>query len=254
MLFMAPAVVPLCLLSAWALAWLASVKTNPLRRTAQPPAGAPWGRPPAVAVFALGIVLVNFIVIYTHYQRVTPEARLHGARITEPVMVASLAEERPELKLPADARFLLLGEARGLYFPAGTRYATVFDAHPLAETADLDDAQLREKLRELDVTHIYVNWWEVRRLARSYGFPAELSRDLLRGLDNAEPTLSLPILDRLEAMGAKRFDVFPPAPKNDTKAQPRWPIKSIYVLPLPDGPATTPAAKPATSTTGAPGN
>lgn len=62
--------------------------------------------------------------------------------------------------LPRTARVLYVGEARAYYARHTALWSTAFDQHPLQQ----------RPLRELDVTHVYVNLSEWARLARGYGY------------------------------------------------------------------------------------
>jgi len=78
-------------------------------------------------------------------------------------------------RLPTDATVLFLGESRTFYTRRRALAATVFDRHPidriLAERGDEDPAQrVHDGLRKLGVTHLYVNWPEIGRLAASYAY------------------------------------------------------------------------------------
>ena len=77
--------------------------------------------------------------------------------------------------LPQGSRTLFYGEARTLYCTGDVIAPTVFDENPLdliiREAKSADD--VRERLRALGVTHIYVNLPEVHRLQSSYAFEYE---------------------------------------------------------------------------------
>jgi len=88
-------------------------------------------------------------------------------------------------ELPADARILLVGEARAFYFERSVDYCTAFNRNSFAEAV----AQAKEPtaiiswLREHGYTHVLVNWSEVRRLARTYGFSDQIDPDLFKRLE-----------------------------------------------------------------------
>lgn len=101
--------------------------------------------------------------------------------------------------LEADAKILLVGEARTFYLRPAVAYAVVFNRHPLEDVlSDLPDRplpgeppapdQAERILRELQdrgITHIFVNWNEVRRLRATYGFPREIDEAFFSGLEAA---------------------------------------------------------------------
>lgn len=78
-------------------------------------------------------------------------------------------------KLPADATVLFLGESRTFYCRRRCLASSVFDRDPveriLAEGPHGNPARrVRDGLRAMGVTHIYVNWPELSRLAGSYRY------------------------------------------------------------------------------------
>lgn len=178
--FVMPIVVPICLLAGGVLAQLGRLRTNPFRKgrggkTGPQPQGR-WGASPARAVFivAVGVNIFTAAAFFNYSTR---------GQIIPPVAGRLIAAGMPPFSvaadLPAGSKLLLVGDAKAFYFPPGTLYATAFDVHPLAELLDsrrrLTPVQVRRELRKLGVTHVLVNWVEVRRLARTYGYPASLT-------------------------------------------------------------------------------
>ncbi len=100
--------------------------------------------------------------------------------------------------LPEGSRILLVGDAKGFYFPQGTVYATAFDTHPLAKLIDsgLKPAGILAQLRLRGITHVWVDWGEMGRLKNTYGYSAALSRDILV-IDNASLRLKANIFEQL---------------------------------------------------------
>jgi len=83
--------------------------------------------------------------------------------------------------LPADARILYLGEARVYHARHPVLWSTAFDRHPLTEIAAgvTTPAELRGRFWVREVTHIYVNHREWRRLEQGYGYLADFDQRLL---------------------------------------------------------------------------
>ena len=88
---------------------------------------------------------------------------------------------------------MLVGEAQTLYLPPNVVCSTVFNREIFTSAVgDVSDAaQVRRRLREAGVTHVFVNWAEVGRLRRTYtwtdadgrthpGFPDLSPRDFER--------------------------------------------------------------------------
>ncbi|MFO0973637.1 MAG: hypothetical protein U1A27_09390 [Phycisphaerae bacterium] len=91
----------------------------------------------------------------------------------------------------AGGRVAMLGEARTLYLDGPPAYWVIFSRNPLAEAFAHDPAGW---LRAHGYSHLYVDWLELRRLARSrYGVWPEL-RDLTPA--------------RLAALGLTRSELF----------------------------------------------
>ncbi len=240
--FILPAMVPVCLLAGGVLARLARLEANPFRRGAVRPAHGPWGRVPAVAIFAaaIGINLLNGYLQFRSPYHV-------GRHPVPPYPGEVIARQAPPYDraaaLPEGSRLLLVGEAQAFYFRRGTVYATAFDANPLAVAAAGNAAPraVYDALRRRGITHVWVNWREVLRLARSYGYPAVLSRDVLAAADGARPP-RIGALERLRErgliVGAEDVPVpgrEPPATQATAPARPQadaadWPLVTLYTL------------------------
>ena len=174
-----------------------------------------------------------------------------------PAELLTVRSLRPKLErfpeLPGDARFLLVGNAMAFFFPSGTIYATPFDAHPLAEMIDAGarPPQILQWLRRQRVTHLWVDWTEIWRLARTYGYPAALSAELFaRRQRNERPGLA--VLDQLVELGVRPTDLAgefqPPLRWRQDAQPPSWPRITVYTMPwAPPPPATAPASAPATA-------
>lgn len=79
-------------------------------------------------------------------------------------------------------KIALLGEARAFYFTASVDYWTTFNRNPLydrlletkagagqRDAGTVESTSFTQWLAERGYSHVYVDWSEVRRLARSYG-------------------------------------------------------------------------------------
>jgi hypothetical protein len=75
--------------------------------------------------------------------------------------------------LPPSAKVLCVGEARAYFSKVPVLYSTAFDQHPLAGM--IGGTNLLENLRAREITHVYINNYELDRLGRNYHY--------LRGLD-----------------------------------------------------------------------
>ncbi len=87
-----------------------------------------------------------------------------------------------ELAQP-NAKVLLIGDARKLYYNANVDYCVTFNQNPFADAvADLEPSELMQWLRDRDYGYICVDWVEMRRLRQTYGFWPTLTPDLFREL------------------------------------------------------------------------
>jgi len=88
---------------------------------------------------------------------------------------------------PPGATVWLVGEARTFYVDRRCYYHVVFNDDPLAERIRRckDPAEAVEWLQAVGVTHVYVDWSEVRRLQRTYGFWPELTGPVFARLERA---------------------------------------------------------------------
>jgi len=107
--------------------------------------------------------------------------------------------------LPDDATVLFVGESRSFYCQRRVIAPTVFDRNPIdailaTEGPGRPESRVRDGLRALGITHIYVNWPEVRRLSQSYGFRFEG-----RPHDGFSDTISPTLFARMTALGYLRI-------------------------------------------------
>jgi 4-amino-4-deoxy-L-arabinose transferase-like glycosyltransferase len=276
-------IVPMALLSGGMLARLGRVQTNPFRKDAARPSYGPWGMMPAVAAVVTAAA-VNLLVgynIYAYSQAGLRDTPFHGILGSD---IAALAPPYQQAhQLPAGSRILLVGDAKGFYFPSHIAYATAFNAQPLDEMIrqGLSPAAILAQLHRDGITHLWFDWFEIRRLATTYGFPASLSAELpQRWRDDRPP--SLPILRELQALGmtvagqielpsaatapasapasepatkpahavkpappAKSAHTTKPAPATASAptSRPAWPVVTIYALPKPP-PVVSPVEPP----------
>lgn len=89
-------------------------------------------------------------------------------------------------ELPANARVLLIGEARPFYFRRHVDYAVVFNRNRFLDLLESKASpnEIMLWLRECGYTNILINWSEVVRL-RTYGFPDILTPNWLNTMQEA---------------------------------------------------------------------
>jgi len=117
-------------------------------------------------------------------------------------MTEQMAAAQPLLELlPPHASVKLVGEARAFYLPSQVRYTVVFSRDPWLEYSRASSAEQSVAwLRTQGFTHVVFSWPEIERLRRSYGFPAQVTREwaseLVRaGLRRLHPPEGNPLAD-----------------------------------------------------------
>ncbi len=78
--------------------------------------------------------------------------------------------------VPSGAGVMLVGEARTYHFERPVLYSTVFNDHPIEPALRLardDLARAVSELKSRGVTHVLVNWSELRRLSETYRYVYE---------------------------------------------------------------------------------
>jgi 4-amino-4-deoxy-L-arabinose transferase-like glycosyltransferase len=92
--------------------------------------------------------------------------------------------------LPPTAKVLYLGEARVALARHAVVWATAYDQHPLTEMTQRakTEEELLSLMRERGITHVYINFSELQRLSKSYGYLRDVNWPRFRTLleDRAE--------------------------------------------------------------------
>lgn len=138
------------------------------------PSGGSWRPVAATIVVLLGALWNVWFVRGLHARENStplPASAIYAGQIAGYEYFRAVNEE-----LPSGAKLLLVGEARAFYFLRDTHYHVVFNRNPLAETIrkSEDVCDVIAWLRENGYTHVLVNWSEVARLSKTYGYPAEI--------------------------------------------------------------------------------
>lgn len=135
-----------------------------------------WGRVAAWGGGVTAILCFAFLAAISHYYynaagiwsgRQTREAYLSGpGKITPYYGLAQWTSTH----LPSDARLLVVGDARGLYYDRPFLTNTVFDDQALAKFAkeEKDTEGIRRRLREMGVDALVVNGDEGIRVSAGY--------------------------------------------------------------------------------------
>jgi len=193
--FLLPAVVPLAVLAS-------SVCGAIGRRTG----AAAHAAAVAAAVVGLGCAWG----LYQAERRAMAGDDLHGVDL--PVLAAAKYGPLLEQWRPGQ-RLLFVGDAQVYDFPGDLRYSSAWEMGPLVEAVrDGKDAPaiLRHLRVEQGITHILVNWNEIDRLRRTYGWWGEIT-----------PALVDALLDH----GAERFPLEVPRMSNGR------PVVEVLILP-----------------------
>ncbi len=85
--------------------------------------------------------------------------------------------------LPTPAKILMVGDAKAYYIRREVDYCVVFNQSDFAKIilTNTDEA-IVNWLRENSYTHVLVNWSEILRLRKSYGFAEEITHSLFERL------------------------------------------------------------------------
>jgi hypothetical protein len=96
--------------------------------------------------------------------------------------------------LPADAKVLLIGDARAFYYQRTVDYFVVFNENPFVDAVRQASApvDVLRWLQDHRYTHILVHWGEVQRLSATYGF---------------SPVITSALFDELNSVGVQRVTV-----------------------------------------------
>ena len=90
-------------------------------------------------------------------------------------------------ELPPESRILMIGEARTFYILRPCVYTVVFNRNEFVEMllTSKNDADVIDWLRARRFTHVLVNWSEIDRLKRTYGFSEEITPERFKRLESA---------------------------------------------------------------------
>jgi hypothetical protein len=103
---------------------------------------------------------------------------------------------RLDAELPADSRTLLVGQAAVFHLNHSVSYNTVFNDETIETLAKgKSPEQFRQALRRLGLTHVYIDWKEIKRHRQpgGYGFTDFVTRERVAGWV-ANGVLSAPLL------------------------------------------------------------
>lgn len=183
-----------CLLAGAGATWLSS------HRDSETPPISDGAR---LAWRALAVGLVALMLLYNGLFITTP--LIGNPHVLAKLDAAARAVENPNMallnqSLPAGAKVLLVGEADIFDARFPLRFNTVFDrslfeewtGEPASDTSHADRPfrpidEVRDKLREEGITHIFVNWREILRYRTTYGYtdyvtPARFETLIAQGL------------------------------------------------------------------------
>lgn len=129
--------------------------------------------------------------------------RLTQLRDDPQLTTVTVAHRYLNQHVPPRRRALVVGDAAVFNLRVPVLYSTCFDTSVLEELLRDRDAQARRaRLKELRVSHIFVNWQEIARYQQpgNYGFTAAITPELIHGELEAEQRLiravAVPELDR----------------------------------------------------------
>jgi hypothetical protein len=162
--------------------------------------GVTFGRGKAGPALCALVVVVNFWPLPEIFRLDTRLSTNTGRQsIPMPPVDGGVIADLTVQNLGPDARAMLIGEVPAFYHRPGTVYATPFDPHPLEMMIQqgLSPAQIRDGLARQGVTHLWVNWREIKRLANTYGYPTCFSEGVQDLAGDG------PLIRMINEMGAK---------------------------------------------------
>ncbi|HPS52168.1 MAG TPA: hypothetical protein PLK08_01335, partial [Phycisphaerae bacterium] len=188
------------------------------------------------SIILAAVVIFDFAGAFGIWLRQTKDTR-DIVPVPADVFMRQMSPGADIYKLGPQAKVLLVGDAAVFYYPSNVIYCTPFDNNPL----DIVPQEAVNKLANMGVTHILVNWREIWRLAGTYGFPAKLTSGLYDLQLGGKTPPTLPVLDELIKRGAtvQHFGGEYPFPMPQERRKkwnpflmpPNWPVFSIYTLP-----------------------
>lgn len=179
--FAVPLIIPLAILGGRAI----QAPPRPIPRTLRVGFGV-WGLGYGglVAIVIVCGAAWNFAFATIRHARESadgaPASLFYEGRVPGFEYLRTINEE-----LPDDAKVLLVGDARAFYVRRDADYRVAFNRNWLLEMIhdSMDARAIMDRLREKGYTHLLVNWSEVRRLERTYGFaPPATAAELERAI------------------------------------------------------------------------
>ena len=208
--FLAPAAIPLALLIGRVVADIAD-----------------WRRPAWAARLAGALIVTvagawglwTALGAYAREPYVKPSLQFpYALHAWQPGELAQLANRQWVTQYVGGGRLLMVGDVRPLNFPPGTLYASVWEMDPLVRAArDTSDANeiVRRLHDDYGITHLYINWREIRRVRSTYGWWDEITPELI---------------DALGAAGCRELDIWPEDVRRPVLPDGR-PASQMFALP-----------------------
>jgi hypothetical protein len=170
--------------------------------------GTTWSSTPAWrgtmwTVLVLGLV-ANFLTVVSRPVGDNRYlVRLEQLRDDPHLTMVSVAHHYLNEHVPRDGCALVVGDAAVFNLQVPVLYSTCFDTCVFEELLrDRDATERRARLKELRVSHIYVDWQEIARYQQpgNYGFTDYITPELMHGELEVEQrlirTVDVPELDR----------------------------------------------------------
>ncbi len=145
-----------------------------------------------IGILALAAV-VNFTEVYKLFYRHTHSPA--GQPIAWYGQDQVFLDNQLNKHLPVDAKVMLVGEARAFYYNRPTVYWTVFNNNGFVNAAKAGPQQAGDFIYRNGITHIYIDWPEVRRLQRTYDFDPCITPALFARLQTPTAGITLQKID-----------------------------------------------------------
>ncbi len=146
----------------------------------------------AALVVSLPLISNAYSVFFSQTILNLPPWQLVDSLATPGTAAAALDDTsigfHPINQLAPNARVLMVADnGRLLYLQRPFLYASAFDENPLGaviRNQGGDPLRVTATLKGLGLTHIWINWSELHRLATTYGYDPALTRDTITALAN----------------------------------------------------------------------
>jgi hypothetical protein len=144
--------------------------------------------------FIVVVIGINLISILSFWATLEPLGILFGKQTASDYLTQHLSAYpmyKAINKLPRESKILFIGDAQTFYIERDVLSTSVFNRNIIERiVAESNTAeQVMKKIKNYGITHIYINFSEINRLARGYGFLQDFNLGLFQSFveEHLEP-------------------------------------------------------------------